>query len=306
MTLQTSRRTFLAGCSASGLALASTGLAPAEEARVSIAHLCVTCGTQFAESDAPPPNCPICDDERQYVPPEGQKWTTLETLRATHKVVLRSEEPGLHSVNAEPKFGIGQRAFLIRTPEGNVLWDCIGPIDGATVAKVNELGGIAEIAISHPHYYTSMVEWSRAFGGAPIHLHEAERAWVMRPDPAVRFYSGKTLALRGGLTLISTGGHFTGYQVLHWPGGAGGKGVLMAGDQPQICMDPKQVTFMYSYPNYIPLNAPAIRHIVECLGPYRFDRLYGAFFTRGKGIVPSRAKEVVERSASRYLEAIRG
>ena len=30
---------------------------------------------------------------------------------------------------------------------------------------MNELGGIAAIAISHPHYYTSMVEWSRAFGG---------------------------------------------------------------------------------------------------------------------------------------------
>ena len=39
-------------------------------------------------------------------------------------------------------------------------------MDDATIARVNELGGIAEIAISHPHYYTSMVEWSRAFGGS--------------------------------------------------------------------------------------------------------------------------------------------
>ncbi len=112
-----------------------------------------------------------------------------------------------------------------------------------------------------------MVEWSRAFGGAPIHLHEAERPWVMRPDPCVRFWKGRTLELRGGLTLVSTGGHFEGYQVLHWPGGAEGRGALMAGDQPQICMDPKQVTFMYSYPNYIPLNAPAIRQVMECLEP---------------------------------------
>lgn len=311
MTPEQSRRTFLKDCSTSATVLASlgssgVGTSKAGEARAGTAYLCVTCGTQFAESEQPPPSCPICDDERQYVPPEGQKWTTLEALRSTHRVVIKPEEPGLFSINAEPKFGIGQRAFLIQTARGNVLWDCVGPIDAPTVARINELGGIAEIAISHPHYYTSMVEWSRSFNDAPIHIHEAERPWVMRPDPSVRFWSGRTLGLRDGLTLVSTGGHFAGYQVLHWPKGAEGKGALMAGDQPQICMDPKQVTFMYSYPNYIPLNAPAIRHVVECLAPYEYDRLYGAFFTRGKGIVPTKAKEVVGRSADRYLRAIRG
>ena len=309
MTPKKSRRTFLKDCSTGATALASLSAAEAAkagEARAGTPYLCVTCGSQFAESEEPPSNCPICDDERQYVPPEGQKWTTLEALRSTHKNSIKSEEPDLSSINTEPKFGIGQRAFLIRTPKGNVLWDCVGLIDDATIARVKELGGIADIAISHPHYYTSMVEWSRAFGDAPIHIHESERPWVMRPDPAVRFWTGRTLELRGGLKLVSTGGHFTGYQVLHWPQGADGRGALMAGDQPQICMDPKQVTFMYSYPNYIPLNAPEIRHVVECLSPLAYDRLYGAFFTRGKGIVPAKAKEVVQRSADRYLKAIRG
>jgi hypothetical protein len=311
MTPKKSRRTFLKGCSTGAAALASLGsIGPAtikaEEARVGTPYLCVTCGSQFTESENPPAHCPICDDERQYVPPEGQRWTTLEALRSTHKNAIKQEEPGLYSINTEPKFGIGQRAFLIQTPKGNVLWDCVGLIDDPTIARIKELGGVADIAISHPHYYTSMVEWSRAFGDAPIHIHEAERPWVMRPDPAVRFWKGRTLELRDGLTLVSTGGHFTGYQVLHWPQGADGRGALMAGDQPQICMDPKQVTFMYSYPNYIPLNAPEIRQIVECLAPLAYDRLYGAFFTRGKGIVPSRAREVVQRSAERYLKAIRG
>ena len=88
--------------------------------------------------------------------------------------------------------------------------------------------------------------------------------------------------------------------------GADGRGALMAGDQPQICMDPKQVTFMYSYPNYMPLNVHAIRHIEGCLAPLPYDRIYGAFFTRGKGIIPTGAKEVVRRSVDRYMEAIRG
>jgi hypothetical protein len=299
------RRTFIKHCSTSAAVLASAATAGAT-AREGTPYICVTCGTQFAETSRPPEHCPICEDERQYVGPDGQKWTTLDSLRSTHKNVIKAEEPGLYSINTEPRFGIGQRAFLIQTPKGNILWDCVALLDDATTSRIRELGGIAEIAVSHPHYYTTMVEWSRAFGDAPIHLHEAERPWVMRPDPCIRFWGGRTRELRGGLTLVSTGGHFEGYQVLHWPGGAEGRGALMAGDQPQICMDPKQVTFMYSYPNYIPLNASAIHQIVERLGPLEYDRIYGAFFTRGKGIIPTGAKEVVRRSADRYLRAIRG
>jgi hypothetical protein len=81
---------------------------------------------------------------------------------------------------------------------------------------------------------------------------------------------------------------------------------LMAGDQPQICMDPKQVSFMYSYPNYIPLNASAIRRVLECLDKLDYDRVYGAFFIRGKGIIPEKGKEIVKRSGERYLRAIHG
>lgn len=299
-----SRRTFMREGSMAAASL--TGLAAAEAPEGASTFLCVTCGTQFPESARPPEHCPICEDERQYVGPDGQQWTTLDRLRTTHKNVIKKEEEDLYSINTEPKFGIGQRAFLIRTPRGNLLWDCIGLIDQPTIAKIKELGGIAEIAISHPHYYTTMIEWSRAFENAPIHLHEAERRWVMRPDPCVRFWTGESQTLLGGLPLVRTGGHFEGYQVLLWPTGAGGKGALMAGDQPQICMDPKQVSFMWSYPNYIPLNATMIRHVLSCLEPLKFDRIYGAFVVRGKGVVPTGGKAVVRRSAERYLKAIQG
>ncbi len=281
-----------------------TASSTAHAAAEGIAYLCVTCGTQFAESAKPPEHCAICEDERQYVGPDGQEWTTLDQLQATHKNTIKKEEEHLYSINTQPKFGIGQRAFLIQTPAGNVLWDCVSLLDDATVSQIRELGGIAEIAISHPHYYTSMVEWSRAFSNAPIHIHEAERPWVMRPAPCIRYWNDENQTLIGGLRLVRTGGHFEGYQVLLWPAGAQGRGALMAGDQPQICMDPKQVSFMWSYPNYIPLNAPTIQHIMKCLDSLDYDRIYGAFFVRGKGIVPSRGKEVVRRSADRYLKAI--
>ena len=263
--------------------------------------ICTTCGTQYAPSKRPTKSCAICEDPRQYVGWEGQQWTTLDTLSHIHRNTLQQEEAHLFSIHTEPAFGIGERAFLIQTPQGNVLWDCVTLLDRDTRAAINALGGINAIAISHPHYYTTMVEWSRAFGNAPVFLHELDRRWVMRPDTNIRFWSGETTKLTGDLTLIHTGGHFDGFQVLHWPSGCSGKGVLLAGDQPEVCSARNWVTFMYSYPNYIPLCATSIRTIVKALTPFAFDRLYGAFPGR---TVNSDAKAIVERSATRYVRSI--
>ena len=145
----------------------------------------MTCGIQHAESDAPPAACAICRDERQYVGWDGQRWTTLEDMAGEgYRCELRDIEPGLAGIGVEPRFGIGQRAILIRTGHGNVLWDCIGYIDQAAVGRIRALGGIRAIAFSHPHFYGAMVEWSRAFGGSAIYVPEDDLAWVMRPDPA--------------------------------------------------------------------------------------------------------------------------
>ena len=96
------------------------------------AFICSACGTQYPPSDAPPAQCPVCEDERQYIPPEGQSWTTLERLRISHHNGFRQYEPGLIGIGTQPKFAIGQRALLLCTPEGNILWDCISLIDDAT------------------------------------------------------------------------------------------------------------------------------------------------------------------------------
>ena len=165
------------------------------------------------------------------------------------------------------------------------------------------LGGLIGIAISHPHYYSTMVEWSRALGGVPIHLHAADRQWVMRPDPAIRFWDGDTLALPGGLTLIRCGGHFAGGTVLHWAAGGAGQGALLTGDIVQLIADRRYVSFMRSYPNMIPLSAPAVARIGAMLEPFSFDVLYGAFFDR---VVPHGGKEAIKRSIARYIAAIQG
>jgi len=264
--------------------------------------ICTTCGTQYAEMEQAPPSCPICQDERQYVKKTGQQWTTLEKLRLTNRNSIKFKEPGLIGVGIEPQFAIGQRALFLRTSKANILWDCLSLLDGAVVA-IQAMGGISAIAISHPHYYSSMIEWSRAFGGVPIYLHAADRQWVMRPDKAIVFWEGETRTLAEGLTLIRCGGHFEGGTVLHWADGAGGQGALLTGDIIQVVPDRKHVSFMWSYPNYIPLSASAIERIVKAVEPYPFDRVYGAFWDM---VIEADGKAVVKRSAERYLRAIGG
>ena len=264
-------------------------------------YICATCGVQYAESVLPPARCLVCEDERQYVGWEGQRWTTLRELQATHRNRLDVEGPELISLVTEPKFAIGQRALHLRTSEGNVLWDCITLLDDRSVAAIQALGGVSAIAVSHPHYYASVVEWSRALGDVPIYLHAADGEWVMRPHPAIVFWHGDTHPLAPGLTLLRLGGHFPGATVLHWAGGAQGKGALLSGDVLQVGQDRKSVSFMYSYPNYIPVNPGAVRNIVQALEPYSFDQIYGAWF--GQNILKD-AKQAVRYSAERYLTAI--
>jgi len=200
-----------------------------------------------------------------------------------------------------PQFGIGQRALLVRTSQGNILWDCVSLINPDTVELIRALGGISAIAISHPHYYTSMVEWSRAFGGVPIYLHEDDRDWVQRPDPVIHFWKGDTYSLAQNLTLIHLGGHFPGFQVLHAASAENGQGAIFSGDQPQVCPDKRYVSFMYSYPNFVPLDAASVRRIVSALEPFAFTKLYGAW---PNFVVQGNAKEAVRRSAERYLRAL--
>ena len=266
--------------------------------------ICTACGMQYAESAAPPAQCLICEEERQYVPARGQSWTTLAALSQSHMNSLREYEAGVIGVGAG--FAIGQRALLLRTAGGNVLWDCVATLDAATVTAVKALGGISAIAISHPHFYTTMVEWAQAFG-AHIHLHVADRQWIMRPDPAIYLWEGETHKLWDGVTLIRCGGHFEGGTVLHWQertkAGAEGRGVVCAGDILTVATDRKWLSFMRSYPNFIPLSAREVEHIGQAMAPFSFDVLYGHYFDR---VIAKDAKSVLEKSIARYIGAING
>jgi hypothetical protein len=263
--------------------------------------ICVTCGSQHAESEQPPGRCLTCEDERQYVGLHGQQWTTIDALAETHEVRLREEEPGLLSVELTPQFAIGQRALLVLHPAGNVLWDALPLVDQASADAIADLGGLAAIAVSHPHFYASFVEWSRAFGDVPVYLHHADEAHLRRPDPCVTFWAGDTYPILDGLTLVRTGGHFEGSTLLAWQAGAGGKGALLTSDTVKVGLDRRSISVMRSYPNLIPVGPAAIARVRETLSGLRYDRLYGGW--AGHHVLAG-APSIVESSLERYLRQI--
>jgi hypothetical protein len=260
--------------------------------------ICVACGTQFADAESPPVSCPICTDPRQYIPEGGQQWTTTAELAADHENQIR-DEADLVGIGTEPWFAIGQRALLVPFGDSNLLWDCVSLLDDATAEEVERRGGIEGIAISHPHYYSGMVEWAHRFD-CPIHLHAADAEWVMRPDPAIQHWDGAVKELGEGLTLIRGGGHFPGGTILHRAEGAG---ALLTGDIIQVIPDRTHVAFMWSYPNMVPLPESAVRGIGAAVEPFDYEAIYGAWWGR---LIPSGAKDVVRRSVERYGAALRG
>jgi len=264
--------------------------------------VCGTCGNHYPPAEEPPRVCVICADERQWVPPTGQRWTTLPELAAAgHAGDVREVEPGLTGIGFEPPVAIGQRALLVQTDEGNVLWDPPGYIDEVAIRTVRARGGLHAVTASHPHFYGAIVEWSHAFS-ASILVAEADAHWLTRPVRAMQTWRG-SLEVLPGVTLVQCGGHFAGSAVLHWSAGADGVGVLLTGDTIFVTPGEDRVTFVRSAPNRLPLPEQAVRDVVEAVRPYQFDRMYGGWW---KPAIHRDARAILERSADRYIQWLRG
>jgi hypothetical protein len=265
------------------------------------AWICATCAVQQADTDAPPDRCPICDDERQYVGWQGQRWTTPDELAGSHRSDIREEEPDLVGIGTEPAFGIGQRALLVRTPGGNVLWDCVSVLDDAARHRIAELGGITAICMSHPHFYGAHIDWAEAFD-ARVLIPRADAAWIQRRSPRIELWDDEIEPVPG-LTLARIGGHFDGAAVLHWPAGAAGRGALLTGDTITVVQDRDWVSFMWSFPNLIPLDEATVLDIAGRVERFGFDRVYGGWWGR---VVVEDGPGAVRRSADRYVARMRG
>lgn len=259
--------------------------------------ICNTCGTQYPATDLTHRNsCFICDDPRQYVPPSGQSFTTLKDLtlspRNYHNVFTPyPEDERLISINTVPKFAIGQRAILVRTPSGkNILWDCVTYLDVATVARINNLGGLQAIVISHPHYYSTHAEWSRAFG-CPVYTAARDSEWKAITAETDKLLHAEQEAFEvEGVKVLQLGGHFPGSLVLLFdgrlliadtllttPSGVGKWEVNAAGEKREKPRGLNTFSFMWSIPNWIPLSPDEIVRMWSVLKKYDFRSTHGAF-----------------------------
>ena len=263
---------------------------------------CLTCGNQHADTPAPPSSCAICTDERQWVPPTGPRWGTLSDLLAEgHRSDVRLVEPRLLGVGATPSVAIGQRALIVQTDAGNVMWDAPGFIDDDAIAAVRDIGGLIAIAASHPHFYGTIVEWAHVFGAAILIPH-ADQQWLMRPDPAVTLWEDRQ-EVAPGITLLQCGGHFDGSAVLHWAAGAEGRGVLLASDTIMVTPGEDRVTFLRSAPNRLPLPRTSVEGVVAAIEGLEYDRIYSGWW---EPTIHSGGREVVRRGAARYIEWLTG
>ena len=250
--------------------------------------------------EAPPELCAICDDERQWVPEGGSRWTTLDKLAADGtRIVIEQVEPELWGMRAEPAVGIGQQTMIMSTPEGTVLFDCVGYLDDEAVEFVRGLGPTLAMAASHPHMYGVQTEWAAALG-VPVLVAERDREWVRRAD-RVEFYDERR-ELAPGVTLHRVGGHFRGQAVLEWETGNEGKGVLLAADAIFPNPDHRTVSFMRSYPNRLPLSGNVVQRLAAQVEGMHFDRLYNNF----GAVVPQDAQAIVRYSADRHTAWVRG
>ena len=235
---------------------------------------------------------------------KAQRWTTLAEMQGRYRNVFTPLGDGVTGIQTSPVFGIGPEVFLIQTSAGNVLWDCFAYLDDETIGRIGASGGLSAIVISHPHMFGSVIEWSHALGNVLVFIHEDNKGWMPRLDPVIHWWQGATLKVNSVVTAVRCGGHFPGSSLLHWREGAGGKGALFTGDGILPVEDRRWVSFMYSYPNLIPISRPAVERIVAAVTPLEFDRIYGGPMYGSGGarpIIQSGAKEVVLRSAQRYI-----
>ncbi|HTI10866.1 MAG TPA: hypothetical protein VL832_19985 [Puia sp.] len=256
--------------------------------------ICTACGTQYPAGKTPEV-CPICADDRQYLPENGQHWTSHEELLQNYSVRILPLHERLYELTIAPTFAIGQRALLVLSDQGNILWDCIPLLNEPTRAFIESKGGLKAIAFSHPHYYSNVTDWAAAFD-CPVHIHHRDAEWITQKDKRIQLWEGEEKALWEGMRLHHIGGHFPGSSVLEAPF-LSKEGALCCGDTLVLSPSKRHLSVMYSYPNRIPLPLSEMRRIQQRFEALSFDAYYG--YAPGHNIIAG-VKGLLKESMSRY------
>ncbi len=258
--------------------------------------ICTACGTQFPAYSSPE-FCTICLDDRQYIPQDGQSWTSHEKLLKSNSVRILKINDKVYELEIIPRFAIGQRAFLIISDNGNILWDCFPLLNDSTIDFIKSKGGLKAIAISHPHYYSNMNEWAEIFN-CPVYIHNTDQEWIVDKGKHVTLWSGDEKSLWDTMKLINIGGHFAGSSILHVPF-LSLKGTVLCGDTLYLSPSKKHFAVMYSYPNKIPLPLSELKRINKRFESITFDTIYGFYSYQN---LSENTKEILKKSLEKYCE----
>lgn len=256
---------------------------------------CVACGTKFPTGRELPTLCPICEDDRQYVPNGVQAWTSSEKLAKDHHVEIRELKEDLYELKVSPEFAIGQRALLVLAPDGNILWDCIPLLETASIEFIVSKGGLKAIALSHPHFYSNMNDWASKFD-CPIYIHAADEKWIVNNGERIELWTGSEKPLWNGVKIHNIGGHFPGSSILHVPF-LSPAGAILCGDTFVVSPSKKHLAVMHSYPNKIPLPVSEVERVRSQMKPIDFDTLYA---WHDMQTIETDAKAILQTSLARY------
>lgn len=257
--------------------------------------ICCTCGTMHPNYDRSNV-CSICNDDRQYVPEDGQKWTTTQQLKRKHSIKLNKIKESLYEFEVNPSFAIGQRALFVISPNGNVLWDCIPLLDEMTVEFINSKGGLKAIAFSHPHFYSNMNEWAEVFN-CPIYIHKNDAEFIVDKGPKIQLWDGDEIKLWDGIRIILIGGHFPGSSILHVPF-LSESGTIICGDTLFLSPSKKHFSMHWSSPNRIPLPVSEMKRLKKRFDVIPFDTFYGYIKSQNLDVD---VKKIFEISMQRYF-----
>lgn len=257
--------------------------------------ICSTCGTCYSQQSVPE-ICTICLDDRQWVPAGGQSWTKPADLLIKHSVKLNRLQERLYEMEINPMFAIGQRALLVLSQQGNVLWDCIPLLDEMAIEFIKAKGGLKAIAFSHPHFYSNMNEWAEVFD-CPVYIHKNDEAYIMVKGRHIKLWECEEKNLWDGMKLICIGGHFAGSSILHVPF-LSAEGTIICGDTLFLSPNKKHFSVVYSSPNRIPLPIAEIQRIKNRFDSIPFDSFFGYIKTQN---LHQEVKIILENSMAKYV-----
>lgn len=238
-------------------------------------YVCRNCGF-WQRSLSTPHDCPVCQDFRHILPPDGWRFYNLQEARDAFSTHWEEILPGLWHFWNDPVDGIGSHAYLLQQKEGNVVFEGATVYSAQALDHMTHLGGVHFAAASHPHTYGALWQLQDHFD-ANIAIHKNDLFWTNAFRVTHPFDDNFDLSPE--LKLAHAGVHFEGQAFLV----DRGHSLIFCGDalkfdlalsSPRIAIG---IASHKSFVRSIPLTPHEIATYRSVFNQYEFDKIYSPF-----------------------------